>query len=857
MRPHPAKLFALILVACALATPLAQAEPPEGWFAFGMPPYGAEGSAVDMSWLNPEPAGAAGFVTTKDGHFVDGRGKRLRLLGTNFTFGNAFPSKEEAPKIAFRLRQFGINVVRFHHMDCHPTPRGIWKKDYSGLDPQQLDRLDWTIYQLKQHGIYANLNLHVSRTYAKDIRELNRAFRFGKGLDNFFPKFIQMQRDYARMLLTHRNPYTKTTYANEPAVLCVEINNENSILTKSRNALRTLPDPYGGELLRQWRAWLKKRYGNTAALRAKWDETAEPLGAEMLVNRDFTQGTTRWTLEAPKPAEGTMRVVDGPKPGMKAMRCELTQVGLLPWHFQLHQIGLDLKDGQSYTLSFRGKADPPRKVSVGVRMDRAPWKMVGLNESVEFGKDWKLHSFTFKCRGPLANHTRVSFNFQSKVGVCWVADVSLRPGGYIGLAQDQSIEANNITLPEANAAPSAFADFWQFLVDTEREYVAGMVRYLKDTLHVRALVTDTQASYGGIAGAHREATLSDFVDIHGYWQHPHFPGKPWDGGNWRIPNTSMVASTSGGTLIGRAAYRVAGKPFTLSEYDHPAPSDYSAEMFPMMASFAALQDWDAFYQFCYGSPGLSAETTRLSGYFSLAPHPGKMAFLPVAAVMFRCAAVAPAAARATLRVPEALPRNGMAAATELWRKVGFGVNDMLAYRMALAFKSGGRLELRADKSAKPRQVQWDTSNPKQAAYTVNAPAVRAAVGFIAGQTIELGDVAIHMAKTERKWASIALAALDAKPIAESKRVLLVAAGAVENTDMGWNADRTTVGRKWGRAPIIAEGIPATITVPGRAKVSALDPAGRRKATVEGVNSGNSVAIKIGPAYETLWYLIER
>ena len=857
MRPCSANPFALTLAACALAMPLAQADPLEGWFAFSMPPHGSEDSAVDMSWLNPEPAGAAGFVTVKDGHFVDGRGKRLRLLGTNFTFANAFPSKEQAPKIAFRLRQFGVNVVRFHHIDTSHAPRGLWTRDFSGFDPKQLDKLDWTIYQLKQHGIYSNINLHVSRTYTKDIRKLDRAFRYGKGLDNFFPKFIQMQRDYARMLLTHRNPYTKTTYANEPAVLCVELNNENSILTKRRNVLCALPEPYGPELTRQWRAWIRKRYGNTKALRAKWDETAEPIGEEMLTNRDFTKGTTRWTLEAPKPAEGTMQVADGPEPGMKAMRCELTKVGRLPWHFQLHQTGLDLKDGQAYTLSFRGKADPPRKVHVGVRMDCPPWKMSGLNEGVQFSKEWKQHAFTFKCREPIANHTRVSFNFQNEIGVCWVADVSLRPGGYIGLAQDQSIEANNITLPEANAAPTAFTDFWQFLVDTERDYVAGMMRYIKDSLKVRPLVIDTQASYGGIAGAHREATLSDFVDIHSYWQHPHFPGKPWDGGNWTIGNTSMISNTSGGTLFRLASYRVAGLPYTVSEYDHPAPSDSCAELFPMFASFGALQDWDALYQFCYGSAGDSAETTKLRGYFSLAPHPGKMAFLPIAAVMFRCAAVSPAPTQATLRVPETLPRTGNIDAKSLWQKAGLKIEDMLSQTMAVEFSDGGDVAYEVSARDAASQVQWDWSNPEQATYTVNAPAARAAVGFVGGKTIKLGDVTIETAKTERNWASIALAALDAKPISESKRVLLVAAGRVENTNMGWNEARNSVGRKWGGPPIIAEGIPAAITMPGRARASALGPDGKRKAAVDVSTADGQIVVKIGSEHRTLWYLIER
>ncbi len=57
-----------------------------GWFEFDMPGLAtAPGTAVDMSALNAEPAGKHGFVRIEGGHFVDGRGRRLRLFGTNIT----------------------------------------------------------------------------------------------------------------------------------------------------------------------------------------------------------------------------------------------------------------------------------------------------------------------------------------------------------------------------------------------------------------------------------------------------------------------------------------------------------------------------------------------------------------------------------------------------------------------------------------------------------------------------------------------------------------------------------------------------------------------------------------------------
>jgi hypothetical protein len=113
-----------------------------------------------------------------------------------------------------------------------------------------------------------------------------------------------------------------------------------------------------------------------------------------------------------------------------------------------------------------------------------------------------------------------------------------------------------------------------------------------------------------MAGTYRES-FNDFVDMHAYWQHPNFPGRPWDSANWNIRNTPMVEDKAGGNLARLGIYRVAGKAYTVSEYDHPVPSHYAAEMFPMMASFAAAQDWDGLFQFDWG--GTDSDSRRITG----------------------------------------------------------------------------------------------------------------------------------------------------------------------------------------------------------------------------------------------------
>ena len=49
-----------------------------------------------------------------------------------------------------------------------------------------------------------------------------------------------------------------------------------------------------------------------------------------------------------------------------------------------------------------------------------------------------------------------------------------------------------------------------------------------------------------------------------------------------------------------------GKPFTVSEVNEPFPSDYEAEMIPLLASYGAFQDWDGIFIYAF-EPKLSGQ----------------------------------------------------------------------------------------------------------------------------------------------------------------------------------------------------------------------------------------------------------
>jgi hypothetical protein len=198
-------------------------------------------SLADVSFLLEKPAGHDGFVRIKDGHLVKPNGERLRLWGVNltgFTHGsNNLPPKEMASQWADELARFGINCVRFHFLDrtTRERPQGVIeanRDDTSHLDAERMDRLDFFIAELKQRGIYSDLNLNVGRNYKSgdNVPDSQLFGASGKGYTYFGERLLELQRDYARQLLTHFNPYTKSEYRHEPAIAIVEIVNENSLL---------------------------------------------------------------------------------------------------------------------------------------------------------------------------------------------------------------------------------------------------------------------------------------------------------------------------------------------------------------------------------------------------------------------------------------------------------------------------------------------------------------------------------------------------------------------------------------------------------------------------------------------------
>jgi len=70
----------------------------------------------------------------------------------------------------------------------------------------------------------------------------------------YHPRLIELQKKYAKDLLTHLNPYTESRYVDEPALVLIDLINESSLLELPEKRA-SVPQVYLDELGRLWKKY--------------------------------------------------------------------------------------------------------------------------------------------------------------------------------------------------------------------------------------------------------------------------------------------------------------------------------------------------------------------------------------------------------------------------------------------------------------------------------------------------------------------------------------------------------------------------------------------------------------------------
>lgn len=781
-------------------------------FNFYLPPH----DTATASFLPSFPVRAIAahdFVaTTPAGEFAV-QGKPVRFFGTNLVADGAFPSKNEAPFIAGRLRKFGFNLVRMHHLDNPWSAQSLFMQnsDTRHLNPQTLDRLEYLVAQLKANGVYVNMNLHVSRMFrnADGVLHADSLWNYGKGVTIFDPQLRALQKEYATQLLTHVNPYTGLALVNDAVMAMVEITNENLLYGMWRgNMLK--PFSHGGVLTVRhetmlndlWQQFLRAKYGNTNALAQAWHQGTTS-GNNQVRNGDYDSGLTSWRLELLGSALATATPdINNPYRGVASAQVRVTAIDGTNWHVQWEQVTLSLKKDSAYTVSFAARSDRARPVFVGVQQNSSPYTFY-TGAAFNLTANWQRFTFSFIAPANLNNDLKLAFMLGDEVGQYWFDEVAFGAAAVQGLEPSESLEAGTVRRIDFNGA-NAFtknrvADMTAFYIHLQNDFFDEMASFLKNTLIVRVPITSTNL-HAGLPDAAVQARM-DYVDNHNYWDHPQFPREPWSSTDWLINNTPMVRDTEGGTIPYLFAGTVAAnKPFTVSEYNHAFPNRYQAEGALLLTAYSALHRADGLMFFDYNG-SLDWKTDFISDYFALHRNSVMMALMPSCAYVFREGLIRGAeqtlAARYHAEDVLLAPK----------RDLGFEVRQMFSDKLALqhaivneTFTSTTPADFSNFPNAPHSPYSTDTGETiwnTAGLLKVITPRFIAATGFFHDFANEaLGDLQLISGSD---FGALTWLSLSDDPLATTSRSLLTLVSQTQNTGMIWE-NNNTLRDNWGRAP---------------------------------------------------------
>jgi hypothetical protein len=271
------------------------------WFPFAPTDETAK-SVISMDdWLDA-PAGKHGGVRMAGDRFQFEDGTPVKFWGVDLSYGGGCaPEKKAAEFTAARYAKYGVNGVRLHKFSYPKNKMGIGElNDATRMSPEGLDRLDYFAAQLKQHGVYFGW----SHSYGFQVCPGNRSRLLAYdeiaknlqgntyGLINFAEDVQDLMIEMVVNLLKHKNPHTGLTYAEEPALSYIELQNEDDIFFYTSEKVFNACPTYRKLFVTRFCQWLQAKYGSQENLQKAWAGAIKP--EETLAAENIVPQTNPW-----------------------------------------------------------------------------------------------------------------------------------------------------------------------------------------------------------------------------------------------------------------------------------------------------------------------------------------------------------------------------------------------------------------------------------------------------------------------------------------------------------------------------------------------------------------------------------
>ncbi len=366
----------------------------------------------------------------------------------------------------------------------------------------------------------------------------------------------------------------------------------------------------------------------------------------------------------------------------------------------------------------------------------------------------------------------------------------------------------------------------RFLYDVETGFYRDTLAAMREWGVQCPIITSNWAGAGQTTRLVLQASaLGGIVDRHDYFN----------------AAQSMLAQVGRG-IPGSAFDQVAGRGFSISEWNHGVDGQYAPETMPLVATVGAFQGWDALFQFTATSPTWE---TYLRGLNVTAAH---QALYPAAALIFRRQDIRPGEVvyerrrdpawqfsfeREQRRVPAEL----LAIGRVLNVYVDEPQDDLLRQDMVDELWDREQGICRANTG----QFEWRYG---EGWMRLDAERTQGAFGAIGGRAIECPDVTVQ---TPNAFCAILVQSLDGQAIPQASRLLVSAAGRAMNQQAGDEGDQA-------QPPCLMEPVTGTVSVRTPAtRVYALSAFGDRLDEVDAQRDGEQLRFELTGEPQVLFY----
>ncbi len=410
----------------------------------------------------------------------------------------------------------------------------------------------------------------------------------------------------------------------------------------------------------------------------------------------------------------------------------------------------------------------------------------------------------------------------------------------------------------------------RFKLEVEQRYNREMHAFLREEVGVRVPITASNRLRGVGFNVYAQEGACDYMDNHHYYY-------DWTWGEQEDEKFGLNFQINGYPHVLRnlPLFRIAGRPFYVSEWDMPWPNCYRAEGPIYYAAVCALQGWGGMgiHTYAYGTRldkhcilGKEASSATLGGVpyregiFSCWNDPAKFGLFYHSALMVRRGDVSPAEKKIGVRVPfaEKLNLKALETGTEVHRVVtllegmdGAGCDEVIDCADAVPWASPDRIV--SDNG----QVWRDLKNKFGGVDTPRTKILYGKLANVKGGITPKRGTEVSGLKVESftDFAVVALSSLTDKPIRESDNMLLSCIGRARNTDAQFDGEKMI---DYGHAPVLAEATHATITIETERtdlRVWGVNAEGYYVGAVPAVFRDGKMTFTVGETFPCLYYLI--